>query len=77
MTLPAGAGPTSIAVGDFNDDGFADLAVANKNANTVSIFLETAMKRSRRLPPLSPATRQLALLPRRSIRTLRASLTWR
>ena len=24
---------------DFNDDGFADLAVANKNANTVSIFL--------------------------------------
>jgi Flp pilus assembly secretin CpaC len=39
LTLPAGAGPTSIAVADFNDDGFADLAVVNKNANTVSIFL--------------------------------------
>jgi Flp pilus assembly secretin CpaC len=39
LTLPAGAGPTSIAVADFNDDGFSDLAVANKNANTVSIFL--------------------------------------
>jgi Flp pilus assembly secretin CpaC len=39
LTLPTGAGPTAIAVGDFNDDGFADLAVVNKNANTVSIFL--------------------------------------
>jgi len=39
LTLPSGAGPTAIAVGDFNDDGFADLAVVNKNANTVSIFL--------------------------------------
>src|SRR5271163_3968200 len=32
LTLPSGAGPTAIAVGDFNDDGFADLAVVNKNA---------------------------------------------
>jgi type II secretory pathway component HofQ len=39
LTLPAGAGPTAIAVADFNDDGFADLAVVNKDANTVSIFL--------------------------------------
>jgi hypothetical protein len=39
LTLPSGAGPTAIAVADFNDDGFADLAVVNKNANTVSIFL--------------------------------------
>jgi hypothetical protein len=39
LTLPSGAGPTAIAVGDFNDDGFADLAVVNKNANTVTIFL--------------------------------------
>src|SRR5580704_8216018 len=39
LTLPSGAGPTAIAVGDFNDDGFADLAVVNRNANTVSIFL--------------------------------------
>jgi Flp pilus assembly secretin CpaC len=39
LTLPSGAGPTAIAVADFNGDGFADLAVVNKNANTVSIFL--------------------------------------
>ncbi|MGA7840491.1 MAG: FG-GAP-like repeat-containing protein [Candidatus Acidiferrales bacterium] len=39
LTLPTGAGPTAIAVGDFNDDGFADLAVVNKNASTVTIFL--------------------------------------
>jgi hypothetical protein len=39
LTLPSGAGPTAIAVADFNDDGFADLAVVNKNTNTVSIFL--------------------------------------
>jgi type II secretory pathway component GspD/PulD (secretin) len=39
LTLPNGAGPTAIAVADFNGDGFADLAVVNKDANTVSIFL--------------------------------------
>jgi hypothetical protein len=39
LTLPSGAGPTAIAVGDFNNDGFADLAVVNKNVNTVTIFL--------------------------------------
>ena len=39
LLLPSGASPTSIAVGDFNGDGFADLAVVNMGANTVSIFL--------------------------------------
>jgi tetratricopeptide (TPR) repeat protein len=39
LTLPVGAGPTAIAVADFNGDGFADLAVVNKDANTLSIFL--------------------------------------
>jgi hypothetical protein len=39
LVLPSGSSPTSIAVGDFNKDGFADLAVVNMAANTVSIFL--------------------------------------
>jgi hypothetical protein len=39
LVLPSGSSPTSIAVGDLNRDGFADLAVVNKGANTVSIFL--------------------------------------
>jgi type II secretory pathway component GspD/PulD (secretin) len=39
LVLPSGSSPTSIAVGDFNKDGFADLAVVNMSANTVSIFL--------------------------------------
>ena len=39
LVLASGSSPTSIAVGDFNKDGFADLAVVNMSANTVSIFL--------------------------------------
>jgi hypothetical protein len=34
-----GGGPLSLAVGDFNGDGIADLAVANVKDNTVSILL--------------------------------------
>ncbi|WP_276356640.1 FG-GAP-like repeat-containing protein [Cohnella caldifontis] len=36
---PAGADPTSVAIGDFNGDGKADLAVANEGAGNVSILL--------------------------------------
>lgn len=39
VSYPAGAGPYAVAVGDFNKDGRTDLAVANHNANSVSIFL--------------------------------------
>src|SRR5207245_3596471 len=37
----AGAGPASVAVGDFNQDGIKDLAAANAGSNNVSILLGT------------------------------------
>ena len=38
-SYPTGTGPYSIAVGDFNGDGKADLVVANLSSNTVSVLL--------------------------------------
>jgi hypothetical protein len=38
-TLPTGPNPRSITIGDFNGDGNADLAVANGNSDSVSVFL--------------------------------------
>jgi hypothetical protein len=38
-SYPAGVGAIAVAVGDFNSDGTADLAVANYQPNTVSILL--------------------------------------
>jgi hypothetical protein len=37
--FPVGNNPVSQAVGDFNGDGHADLAVINQNSNTVSVLL--------------------------------------
>ncbi len=37
--IAVGANPDSVAVGDFNSDGIADLAVTNSGATTVSILL--------------------------------------
>ncbi len=39
QALPVGLGPQSIAIADFNGDGFQDLAVANAGSNNVSIVL--------------------------------------
>lgn len=39
VVYPAGSGPDSEVVGDFNGDGKRDLAVANHNSGTVSILL--------------------------------------
>ena len=36
---PAGSYPESVAIGDFNHDGIADMAVANSGDGTVSILL--------------------------------------
>jgi uncharacterized protein (TIGR03437 family) len=37
--FPAGGGPSSIAVGDFNNDGIPDLAVADFTAGMVTVLL--------------------------------------
>ena len=50
---PSGTAPTAVAVGDFNGDGQADLAVANVGGNfTVSVLLNTT--------PTSPSVFQIA-----------------
>lgn len=40
----AGTNPQSVAVGDFNGDGKADLAIANRNGDNVSVLIATATK---------------------------------
>jgi ligand-binding sensor domain-containing protein len=37
-----GAGPVSVAIGDLDGDGKADLAVTNNGSNTVSVFRNTS-----------------------------------
>lgn len=37
--VAVGASPSSVVLGDFNNDGKPDYAVANSTANTVSVFL--------------------------------------
>jgi hypothetical protein len=39
LQTPAGSGPTSLAVGDFNGDGHLDLVLGNYYTNTISVYL--------------------------------------
>jgi VCBS repeat protein len=39
VNFPTGIAPTSIAVGDFNGDGYPDLAVANHDSNSVTVLI--------------------------------------
>ena len=39
QTFTAGAMPMGVAVADFNHDGYPDMVVANKTANTISVYL--------------------------------------
>ncbi|WP_373536862.1 FG-GAP-like repeat-containing protein, partial [Microcoleus sp.] len=41
VDFTTGARPRGVSIGDFNGDGKPDLAVANTNSNTTSIFLNT------------------------------------
>ncbi len=40
-TFTAGTMPMGVAVADFNHDGYQDMVVANKSANTISVYLST------------------------------------
>src|SRR5205085_2705102 len=42
QTFPAGGGPNSVVAGDVNGDGRPDLAVANGNANSLSVLLNAS-----------------------------------
>ena len=50
-THSVGSGPIAIAVGEFNNDGRADLVVANTGSGDVSILLGIATRIRGRLPP--------------------------
>ena len=48
--------PEGIAVGDFNGDGYKDIAVTNSGSNTVSIFLNKGDGTGTFLPKIDTAT---------------------
>ena len=42
VTLPTNNRPLTISVGDLNNDGKPDLAVANYNSDNISVILNTS-----------------------------------
>ncbi len=62
-TAVAGRGPWAAAVGDFNRDGWPDVAVVNEASNDVSLLLSTACRARRLEVSLHPATCGTGLPP--------------
>jgi hypothetical protein len=42
IDFTAGNSPQSVVIGDLNQDGKPDLAVANQNSNSVSVLINTS-----------------------------------
>jgi len=42
LSVPVGSGANAVAVGDFNGDGLPDAVTANKDADTVTVLLNTS-----------------------------------
>jgi len=53
LDLAVGKAPQSVAVGDFNNDGMPDFAVANNGDDTVSVFLGQRNGLFKALTPIS------------------------
>src|SRR5262249_22953756 len=43
VDFSTGTGPDAVAIGDLNNDGKADMAVANGSAGTISVLLSTTV----------------------------------
>jgi len=43
VNFPTGNAPTSIAVGDFNGDGYLDLVIANHDSNSVTVLINNGV----------------------------------
>jgi len=59
--FPVGSAPVGVAVGDFNGDGFLDIAAANSNKNSVSVLLGKLCGDSDRPGDRGPGMRKNAL----------------
>jgi len=60
--VPAGNGPASIAVADFNGDGLADLAVADEADNAVTVLLNAGKSVFTALPELPVGTAPVSMV---------------
>ena len=46
VNFPTGAAPTSIAIGDFNGDGYTDIAVVNHDSSTLTVLISSGPQSS-------------------------------